>query len=146
MVRAGRTAGKCALPLYWDHAGTIPSVCMRRAVSLPVISGPSPRWALALVVQVGVSVWLSPESAWELWPLEGPKQTGAFSSPSPRGAEDKGLRMVFSATALCSMPSAVGPSTSPSVHTIPGPASLVLPPGPLRVGWPQLHRYPLLTT
>lgn len=100
MVRAGRTAGKCALPLYWDHAGTFPSVYMRRAVRLPVISGPFPRWALALVVQVGVSVWLSPESAWELWPWEGPKQTGAFFSPSPRGAEDKGLRMVFSATAV----------------------------------------------
>lgn len=73
---------------------------------------------------------------------------GALNSKSlfePQEQRARGLGR-FSGMGLPSMPAAVGPSTTPSVGTIPGPAGLVLPPGPLRVGWLQLHRYSLLTT
>ena len=135
--------GSVLFPSTGTMLAPSPVCVLDGAVRLPVISGPSPRWALALVVQVGVYVWLSPESAWELWPREGPKQQEPFRASGTKG---KGLRMVFSGMAVCSMPSAVGPSITPPVGTIPGPAGLVLPPGPLRVGWLQLYRYPLLTT
>lgn len=100
--------GSVLFPSTGTMLAPSPACVCDRVVRLPVVSGPSPRWALALIFQVGVSVRHSPESAWELWPWEGPKQAGAFSSPSPRGAEDKGLRCFLqqqsSQHALCSRP------------------------------------------
>lgn len=89
--------GSVLFPSTGTMLAPSPVCVLAGAVCLPVISGPSPRWALALVVQVGVSVWLSPESAWELWPREGPKQQEPFRAS---GTEGKGLRTVFSGTAV----------------------------------------------